>query len=830
VRVGGYETEAELGRGGAGVVYRARAADGRAVALKLLARTDADAVKRFARESRLQASLGLEAGFVPVLETGVHAGALYLVMPLVLGGTLRDRLARGPLGVVETATLGRALARALGAAHALGIVHRDVKPENVLFDLSGGGEPRALIADLGLAKHFTDATPGASQSASVSQSGSFRGTIGYMPPEQMKDAKTAGPAADVFALGAVLYECLVGSAPFAGETVLEVVARAESGSFARIQRFRPDVPRALASAIERALAGDPRARFADGVAFERALHRTSVARATRGLTAAFALVAFSALALGAWASGVGRAPGGATAPAAPAPGAPSKAALLANEAYLEALHGHDEHALLLARSAVAADASLALARAALAVAEADLDKDAAAAADADAALALDPDCPLALAARSWPDGEDPKRLERAERALSLDPKLVLGYLARGGAKWALHDAKGAIEDVKAALALDRHAAFGWLTLVEIESTRDTQAGLRDSEEGLALVPDFVRLHVSRAACFATLGDHAHVLAEANAVLAREPDNGRALVYRAMVRQHDGDHEGAAADAGRVIQKDPEHNAEAWLARGLAREELGLLELAVSDITRYLERAPGVPRALYGLGWARARQGESGFARKAYEELLARQPDYPLADDVRHWLAAHPASDAPPAETMPLDQLVAGSMSDLKGYLERATRAIRVAPADERGWRARAAARDSLHDQDAALADAEQAVELEPGGHAAWLVLGIVLFDRKDYAAATAAATRSIEINPSSADSWSFRSECERMQPNLDAALADAFHAIVLDPSAERPWRALAWTLADTGRDGPTREALDRYLQMNPLDANEAKAWLAQHPR
>src|SRR5277367_2725619 len=129
-----------------GVVYRARSASGEEVAIKALTRVDSAKLARFERERRLLGTFTARDGFVPLLEAGTTNDGPYLVMALLPGGTLRDRLERGPLSIEETLTLGRALAAALGRAHARGIVHRDVKPENVLFTADG----RALLADLGL--------------------------------------------------------------------------------------------------------------------------------------------------------------------------------------------------------------------------------------------------------------------------------------------------------------------------------------------------------------------------------------------------------------------------------------------------------------------------------------------------------------------------------------------------------------------------------------------------------------------------------------------------------------------------------------------------------
>jgi formylglycine-generating enzyme required for sulfatase activity len=266
MQLGPYTIVEEIGRGGAGSVLRARAPDGADVAVKVLIRATPEILARFERERRLLSEVGLGQGFVPLVDAGQSPSGPYLVMPFMAGGSLRAKL-RGPLPIDESIELVRELAETAGHAHARGIVHRDLKPENVLFD----AQSRPFIADLGLAKHFAGDTPGASQSVVLSRTGEMRGTIGYMAPEQIASARDVGPAADVFALGAILYECVTGSPAFEGETVLEVLARVSSGSFESPSRRRPGVPRWLVGLISRALAVDPARRFADGAALARAL-------------------------------------------------------------------------------------------------------------------------------------------------------------------------------------------------------------------------------------------------------------------------------------------------------------------------------------------------------------------------------------------------------------------------------------------------------------------------------------------------------------------------------------------------------------------------------
>jgi serine/threonine protein kinase len=293
-----------------GVVHRATSRDGRELAVKVLHSVGAETVARFEREQRLLAALGEPEGFVPLVDRGAGPPP-FIVMPFLAGGSLRARLDRGPWSVDETVALGRALSRALGHAHGRGIVHRDLKPENVLFTAAGA----PLVADLGLAKHFRLDVSGASQSAVLSKQGEVRGTWGYMPPEQMSNAKEVGPPADVFALGAILYECLAGAAPFEGASVMAVATRVAEGDFARLETVRPDVPPWLASIVHRALAAEPRARFADGTALASALELGSAPRRARRVS--LVALALAAVVLGSLAWSRSRAPE--EPPPAPAP-------------------------------------------------------------------------------------------------------------------------------------------------------------------------------------------------------------------------------------------------------------------------------------------------------------------------------------------------------------------------------------------------------------------------------------------------------------------------------------------------------------------------------
>jgi streptogramin lyase len=232
----GYRLDALIARGGMGVVYRAtHLALERPVALKVIARQFADDEgfrDRFLRESRLAARLDHPA-VVPILDAREEEGELIVAMRLVGGGDLKKRIAaHGPLPAAEAVALLGQVAEALDAAHAAGIVHRDVKPHNILLE----GD-RAYLTDFGLAKALGD--------SGVLSGTSVVGTVEYMSPEQWR-GEQVGPAADVYALGCVLYESLTGIVPYAR----------------REDDVGPKMPQGLDAVIERAVAKDPAARYA----------------------------------------------------------------------------------------------------------------------------------------------------------------------------------------------------------------------------------------------------------------------------------------------------------------------------------------------------------------------------------------------------------------------------------------------------------------------------------------------------------------------------------------------------------------------------------------
>lgn len=253
MRIGRYEILNEIGRGGMAVVYRARDPNfNRDVAVKVLPREllhDPNFKARFQREAQTIAGLEHPA-IVPVHDFGEEDGQPYLVMRYMPGGSLADRLKLGPVGLTEALRIVGQLAPALDRAHLAGIVHRDLKPANILFDR----EDNAYIADFGLAK-IANADVNLSATA-------VYGTPAYMSPEQAKGVKEIDGRADLYALGVVAYQMLAGRVPYEADTPIALALKHVMEPAPRLRDARPDLPEQADRVLQRAMAKDPRDRFA----------------------------------------------------------------------------------------------------------------------------------------------------------------------------------------------------------------------------------------------------------------------------------------------------------------------------------------------------------------------------------------------------------------------------------------------------------------------------------------------------------------------------------------------------------------------------------------
>ncbi len=673
MKLGRYEILEEVGRGGMGTVFRARSPEGGDLAIKLLSRpARADAAARFERERRLLASFGEAEGFVPLLDAGLAPAGPFLVMPFLPGGTLRARLSRGPLEIEETLELGKALAGALGRAHARGVVHRDLKPENVLYTSQG----RPLLSDLGLAKHFDRLAPGASQSAALTATGEFRGTIGYAPREQLRDVKAAGPAADVFALGAVLYECLAGRAAFTGVTRLDVIGLVDEGVLEPLSRHRPDSPSWLVAAIERALSLEAADRFPDGLEFERALEAGGDGRPRRPWRwVALAILGVAALA------------GAILATRRPDP--------------LESLQAKSNRAdwngvISEATQAIEREPSRAQLWSFRGAARGNKSDWDGMIADCTKAVELDPKLATAWCNRGFArgnEGDVDGEIADDTKAIELEPSRAESWVNRSAARAKKGDLDGAIADATRAIQVTPSYIEGWANRAAARLKRgDWKGAIEDYTKAIELDPRRADLRDDRGNARREEGDLGGAIQDFTTAIELDPKRADLRYDRGDARGKKGDWEGAIEDDTKAIELDPKLTL-AWRDRGVARGKKTDWEGAIEDYTKAIELDPGRAEL-----W-----GNRGFARGKKGDLDGRIEDCTKAieiDPVRAWLWDGRA-------------IARASKGDMEGAIADWTKAIELDPAFAPARGNRATARAEKGDRVGAIADFERFLEIAP---------------------------------------------------------------------------------------------------------------------
>ena len=309
---GDYELLEEIARGGMGVVFKARQTSlNRIVAVKMILSgqlASPEDVQRFRTEAEAAAQLD-HPGIVPIYEVGVHEGQHYFAMGFVEGASLAARVSDGPLPPREAAEIVCTVAVAVQYAHDHGVIHRDLKPGNVLLDKDG--KPR--VTDFGLAKLIENGSD-------LTGTGQILGTPSYMAPElAASQGNAAGPTVDVYALGAILYEMLTGRPPFRGETALETLDQVRSAEPIPPHRLRPGMPRELETICLKCLHKDSARRYAGAGALAEDLGRylegrpiqarpagawERLTKAARRHPAYAVLLGFSVLMIAAAASGI----------------------------------------------------------------------------------------------------------------------------------------------------------------------------------------------------------------------------------------------------------------------------------------------------------------------------------------------------------------------------------------------------------------------------------------------------------------------------------------------------------------------------------------------
>ncbi|MCK6503058.1 serine/threonine protein kinase [Myxococcota bacterium] len=264
--IGRFEVERPLGQGGMAMVYKVRHRQLDTVhALKLLKIGHPNLARRLLQEGRIQARLR-HPNVVAVVDVVEHEGAIGLLMEYVQGSSLEDFLSEGPMEVDEALDVFRQVLSGVGAAHAAGVTHRDLKPANILLTAQGD-HVVAKVTDFGIAKVLSE-----DEGVHRTRAGVAMGTPGYMAPEQVTDSAGVDHRADIFALGAILYEMLSGTAAFRGPDPLVTMNRTVAGTYLPLSERAAGLPPAVCRAVDRALSTDREARFADCSEMARAIY------------------------------------------------------------------------------------------------------------------------------------------------------------------------------------------------------------------------------------------------------------------------------------------------------------------------------------------------------------------------------------------------------------------------------------------------------------------------------------------------------------------------------------------------------------------------------
>ena len=708
--IGGYAIAGVCGHGGMGVVLRARSPDGREVAIKLVRGDHSrEALDRFRRECRLVWTFSEADGFVPVIDAGETPAGPYLVMPFLPGGTLRDRLRRGPLAPEEASRIVAIVAAAVGRAHERGIVHRDLKPENILFASDG----RPLVADLGVAKHFRRDVLGASKSAHLSGEGGPIGTPGYMAREQVLDGRDATPASDVFSLGAILYECVTGLMPFPGGTVVEVFARMESGTLEPMSASARGSPAWLEPVVERALRPDPDERFPDAAAFARALAQP--APAPRHPRKAYWIFVVTAIIGGASAAASLRywspRPSEETRKTAPVRPPDEDVASMASRIIVElerrSSYGADtkEEPVAFARWRIAVLAELDREVAAeprapeLRIARARVrwrhgDRDGAFA-DVEIALEIAPDSPEARTFRGGfriDHGLVAAGLADLDLALTTYPSNLRARLFRSIGRERVGDHRGALEDLDHLLEVDRLDPKALDARRAIRTkTGDVAGALLDARLLTEVCPEQGTAWLDRAMTERLAGELSSALASASRSLELSPQ-GTTLRFRAEVFRALGDLDRALGDLDRAVALDP-LGVDNWLARGALHLQREDPEKALADYSQAIGLQPRNGRSRFNRAVVHERRGDRAAARKDYDDAIQLAPDWPTAWFGRGTLREREGDHS-------------GAAADL-------TRCLALSPDMVGALRNRALVLESLGELDAAIIDATRAVSLDP---------------------------------------------------------------------------------------------------------------------
>ncbi|MCI0343743.1 MAG: serine/threonine-protein kinase [Planctomycetales bacterium] len=720
--IGPFEILSELGRGGFATVYRAQdSRDGREVALKVLRSREGgpglDEIRRFRREVEA-ASLLDHPGIVKVFDVSSEGiEPAWVALELIEGESLTARIAREPLPWREAVEIARDVADAVAHAHGRGILHRDLKPGNILL----GHDGRPQVVDFGLAKLAT-------HGSKLTTTGQALGTPAYMSPEQARgEVSSLTPATDVWSLGCVLYEMLAGHPPFEGETDAAVVGRVLLAGPPKLRTLRGDVPEGVERVVWVCLGKRVRDRYPDAVKLRDDLDRVLRGERPKArLRWHWEWKAAAAALLGGAAAWGGVAAWPHEGAPAPVPVAPVPSAVEALVAKAKTLRQTDpRRAAEILREAL---------------------------------------------------NQDPARGDlRIERGLLL---WAVGENAGAREEWG-RVPSGSSEQPWARLFLGLEAFFrleGEEARPHLLAVREARGRVGSLVRGaiLALEKDWLR---AREALAGVEGWEAHLLrgyiessdsAGDGTVSIREYgsalDSGISFAWawnnRGVERGDLGDHAGAVADYDRALKVDPRH-AGAWHNRGGAKHDLGDLAGAVADYDRALELDPRLAQAWNSRGLAKQSLGDHAGAVADFDRALELDSRYAKVWNNRG--------------------TVKQSAGDHAGAVADYDRALELDSRYTNAWYNRSTAKRCLGDLAGAAADLDHALDLDPRLAPAWNSRGVLKWALGDHAGAVLDYDRALELDTRYAEALSNRGAARWNLGDLAGAVADCEKALDVAP-------------------------------------------------
>ncbi|MBI3723722.1 tetratricopeptide repeat protein, partial [bacterium] len=726
----------ELGKGGMGVVYRAwNDRLRRVVALKTVIKEDADeeSALRFQREAEAVARLRHPA-IVSVYEAGEISGKQYLAMELVPGASLAARL-RGDAKLALTKALEalRDVARAIHYAHEQGVIHRDLKPQNIMIDK----EDRPHVLDFGLAR--------LSDRSKLTKTGATMGTPAYMPPEQAGATEAEiDERSDVYSLGATLYHVLTGRPPFEGQSEVAVIAalltkdpvppgtlnpRAKGDletialkCLEKEREKRYASAEALARDLEAYLGGDPIAARPIG-SLERLVRRVRRNKLATALGALAVLGSLSGLAFGARALEASRQQEAEATKEREQKEEHRKTVVETiartrkegsryHETAVETLVrlGEPQTVSLLSKELDRIASELGKTKGPLPALEAAGDLElAGVACEALGMIALSEDAVPALG-RYLASEQDEGRAAFAAEAL-----LKIARERKDARATALVEAA-------------RDGRFGWNTLFWKRAR--------------------------------------HLYPEAPSAPSRDPRTPAEWHDRGLLRREKGDLEGAISDFTRALELDP-RSASVWSNRANTRAAKRDLEGAIADYGKAIEIDPSFATAWNNRGGARQKKRDLEGAISDYGKALELDPRDPSA-----WSNRGGARQ------------VAG---DLEGAISDLTRAIEIDPRRAVAWSNRGATKQKKGDFQGAFSDYEKALELDPHLAMAWRNRGSARHGKGDLEGAISDYTRALDVDPGDAEAWTARGNARKAKGDLEGAISDFGKALELDPRLAAAW-------------------------------------------